>query len=370
MLSPSRLETVACRFETVVKDLRSFLKDNDVAYGFPEHLLSFTDRLTASESLRHAISLKLHTLVADLPESTSHGDLVEVLLLSVGGFAIDEDTPPMQKAERVLSRIIGEVMTSPHILAPLPPPLAPVLPPPAAAAMAPPLALREKIVQTELRPELARVPDAPPEWAPPPIVLLQAASTAAVAVPIRTRPALTRASLQALLKRSPKRATSPPTFAWKPAPRLVWAALVCGVLFPPGVYLVSQPHAALPGPPSHHARVIHAAATTGSGQLPQPTTAMELDRQTDEDLASIAALGFGSNAGRTHPALSRFHKSRSGVVPNTRQEAPTARTSSESMLVEADVAPRETDMPGRDLGILAPASSSSQDPQQNPPPRP
>ncbi len=361
MLSSSRLEAVACRFDPVIKDLRSFLKDNDVAYGFPEHLLAFTDRLTEDEALRYATSSKLHTVVAEFAESTSHGDLVEMLLLTVGGFAVDEDTPPMQQAERVLSRFIGEVMTSTYTIAPGPPPSAP-LPAPPAPLTAPPLTqLQDTIAEPESQLGWAAFLEIPMS----PATLANNVDAPSIAkptaLPTRLPPNVMPAAVKALLARLPKRAPSSQPFTWTPAPRFVWAALVCGALFPPGMYLISQPHAASPAPLHPDAKAPRPAVDpqlVPPAQAAQPT---ELDRQTDEDLASIAALGFGSSAGQTRFALSHYRKLRNRQALSAKQAVPTVHPFAGSNAPGAGLVPRETDMPGRDVSSLAPASPGSQD---------
>ncbi len=306
MLSSLLLEGVAHRFEPFVAEVRSFLKQNNVAYGFPEHLLAFTQKLSSEPELRQGVSVKLLEVLRESETPVSPGELVELLLVTIGGANIDEDTPAVQKAERVLSQLVGEVMTSQDG------------------------ALSLEQVSTE-SPSVNRPEDTEP-----------------------------LSTVDAEVSELPVASKHPPAeaVAWAPAPSYVWAAILCGVLLPPCMYLLSRPH----GAPSTAPRTTN---TSSVHSAPHPDAALDLVLPSPEAMKPLD-LDLGEDEPAPRPRMHRSLSHPPTIAPAKTQ--PTQDPSS-SAAAQANTASspgventvRETDMPGRDLGLPA---SPAQGPQE------
>ncbi len=296
MLSCSRLEDVARRFEPFVADLRSFLKQTNVAYGFPEHLLAFTEKLS-SDPLRAGVSSKLLEVIHGSQQAVSHGELVELLLVTIGGANIDEDTPAVQKAERVLSQLVGEVMTSREALSPFEHP----------------------------------TPETPSELHSEILPSAFAFETAEPELPIQPLP------------------SRPEAIAWAAPPGYLWAALLCGLLLPPCMYFLSRPHEAPRSAPS--------ATTTSSvpsavrevpAPNPVPPFLLQL-KPLDLDFVDAPAPKKRSHKAVTQPATT--------PAPNTlrTEDLSSAPDAKAPILTDRQKPGREADMSARDVG--GPAST-------------
>lgn len=334
MLSSLRLEKVALKFEQFVRELRSFLKESGLAYGFPEHLLSFTERLSTSGSLRSGVSAKILETLSSMVEPASHGELVELLLVTVGGPDIEEEAPAIQRAERVLSQLVGEVMTSQSGLSSME--------------------------------HAAREPAAPSVTAAEFPALAESPTTAEF-------PALTESSARAEFPDEEPRVEAPvmappliegprpAAVVWASPPPLVWAALVCGVLLPPGMYLLSRPH----GPQVTTMPKTALKKQTHAVPLPMVPPATS-DQTWAASLSALSDLSLDPG-----PTKKGFRSVRLAKVPAplaTAQQgsASTLGPTSKPLLpVPTDRAARETDMPGRDFSASpAPPSAAPQEAQQ------
>lgn len=112
MRSPSGLEHLADRYGQYIGELHVFLGSCDVAFGSPADILPFATRLAEPGYLRDGIRAMIRAVIYREQESISHLELLELILLAVGGPEIEPDAPELQQAERILSRVIGQAMTS------------------------------------------------------------------------------------------------------------------------------------------------------------------------------------------------------------------------------------------------------------------
>lgn len=305
MQSSLRFQAVASRFEPFVEDLHSLFEECNVAYGSPEHLSRFREELIIlNVPLRFGTRSVVRRVLQRAQEPVSHGDLVELILVAAGGTEVEEDTPAVQSLERAVSQLVGEAMTSP---------------------------LRDAL------PQGAKVDHMAAEPAADPIIL----------------PEMLEEKLE---ERAAARNAGPKMTVWASPPPFIWAALLCGVLLAPCMYLLSRPRP-LPAAPPPHVRSLPPAS-------PSPIVPVtNLVPWTFEDPLSLAP---------GHTRSFRLNRRSSGAnetvgigslkLEPPKQQAPASGEGAEVVPGTA-TAPslRDTDMPGRDR---TPPASQPTDPQQ------
>lgn len=338
MRSSSRFESLATRFELYVEELHVFLTSCGVSFGTPADVLPFADKLSTPGYLRDGMSAMVRSVIYREQERVSQVELLELVLVAVGGTGVDEDAPEFEQARRKLSRVIGQAMTSLWNMPRMPsqpigdesgpadPVYRPDLPPPTALPQAlPTLSVaeahasaengskpREELTQTVTTqiPEIAIAAPAAP--LPPPAV---AAPQPMPELPSAPEPAPQAAFIASRLEpmKPPPPAPPPrrPTFPVEVAapPRLLWVAGLCALLIAPGIDLIahhrapSAVHAARPRP--HIARPAYIPILQ---PLPPLSTEETGDAPANDQPFPADALSPRSHRHRSRPA----HASASG----------------------------------------------------------
>ena len=113
MPSSLRFQSVAARFQAYINELHGLFPDQNATVGSPERLLLFAREVFAPGPMQDEIRSILRNAILRESREISHGELVEMLLVAAGGTGINEEIPEVQQAERLLSRFVGQVMTTP-----------------------------------------------------------------------------------------------------------------------------------------------------------------------------------------------------------------------------------------------------------------
>lgn len=391
MRSASRFESLAIRFAPYIEELHMFLTSCGVDFGSPEDVPSFAERLSAPGYLRDGVSAMIRAVIYREKETVSHVELVELVLVAVGGPQIDEEAPEFEVAKRHLSRFIGQAMASLWNMPSIKPiefgpeEHAPgsfsheapathhtafsvpeqILPSPQAELQT---VLREHVIVPEHlngaaavrvldHEEAAEEPEAGlPEDSWPAHSLPELSMTARSAQPIvPADPVFPVAGLEPLPspRLVPRRTPSiPPKAPLEPTlpPGLLWAAGLCALLIAPGIDLVRHHFAAQHPPPL---RIAHSKQLPVTFTLPAPLPS--LDAIPEDTLTAATDTSEGGDV----PTVSRASHHRAtrnsartatgaaapGVLP-TPEPAPTGA---------AGASAKDTDLPSPDRSAALPA---------------
>lgn len=112
MGSQSSFQSLAARFAPYLQEVRAFLSTCDVPFGSPQDIPDFAIAVSAPGYLHDGMSSIIRAIIYREQEEVSHLELLEVLLVAVGGLDVEEDAPGLDRAKRELSRFIGQAMTS------------------------------------------------------------------------------------------------------------------------------------------------------------------------------------------------------------------------------------------------------------------
>lgn len=389
MRSASSFQSLALRFGPYIEELQQFLASCNVAFGSPENIIPFTERLSAPGYFRDGICAMIRAIIYREHEAVSHLELLELMLVGVGGTEVDEDSAELESSKRKLSRVIGQAMTSlwtmPHAGTSMrmvpdermdedPAPV-PELPPSAAA-----LGTHSS--------EVARSPFARAE--PPGMVPLQsrvwtvAAGLAAVDArednrlepvhltaaanpnPLASHGAAPAIPGTAASSTAPEPASEP--IVWAMPPRLIWIGAAFALLLAPAINVAlghhpkhlaapavrtpntHKPAPTTPGPSTFNTNLQPLSAAKVPDQLPPLSTAADAN-----DPAAELPREHHRHASRTRAASASPLKP---LGPQTQSAGPAAFT--------ANIPPRQTDMPGRDRNWSSTAAQTGDIPTPQP----
>ena len=338
MQSSPRFGTLATQFGTYIEELHTFLSSCGVSFGAPKDILPFADRLSTPGYLRDGMSAMVRSVIYREQERISQVDLLELVMVAVGGTDVDEDAPEFQQAERKVSRVIGQAMASlwnmPRMsLQPLGdengqpearnPDHLPQTEPSAHRIAAPPAAQvipirpngSSELAQT---PEPAPMPGAPAESPGPPGVwtavahaaALEPVAHAAALEPVAEPEAFAPpASIAARLEpmhppesRPRPRAHPRPRIApldIAAPPRLLWVAGLCALLLAPVLdRIVHHRHRASASPPAAATRHYRPQPVSLPVPAPLPPLDQSLTSLSPPDLDAGLSEHHGRHAGR------------------------------------------------------------------------
>ena len=301
-----RFEAVASRFEPFVHELHALFGVCGVRYGYAADVTRFAEEVGNDGPLRSGVRSTVRSVLRRVPEPVSHGNLVELILVAVGGAEIDEDAPAVQQAERMLSPLVGEAMTA---------------------------------QLGALNAEMAR--DVSPGDA------CKRHEGLGVEIPGGLEEAASVAKMR------------PRLVAWHSPPVFVWAALVCGMLLAPCMYLLSRSHGpAAPDAPGWATLPMHPVTQAEAPVVPD-------FRESDERF-NAALNDLGTDLPRRTPQLhSNARKTGEASQPNRLEPVQPARGLGAEVPqdTDGDTGFQDTDMPGRDRTMTA-APAATQDPLQ------
>ncbi len=112
MGSPSPFHTLAARYAPYVDEVKGFLSTCGVPFGSQQDVPAFAAAVSEPGYLRDGMSSIIRAIIYREQEEVSHLELLDVLLVAVGGLDVEEDAPGIDRSKRELSRFIGQAMTS------------------------------------------------------------------------------------------------------------------------------------------------------------------------------------------------------------------------------------------------------------------
>ncbi len=112
MGSPSPFHTLAARYAPYVDEVKGFLSTCGVPFGSQQDVPAFAAAVSEPGYLRDGMSSIIRAIIYREKEEVSHLELLDVLLVAVGGLDVEEDAPGIDRSKRELSRFIGQAMTS------------------------------------------------------------------------------------------------------------------------------------------------------------------------------------------------------------------------------------------------------------------
>ncbi len=109
-LGPLSLGESVSGFGPHIEDLHAFFKTRGVAYGSPEDLKPFVDRLDSDASFHDEIASMLRTIIYRERDGLSWAELMELLAAAVGGPEVeDAGAPEVREAVRRLMAFVESV---------------------------------------------------------------------------------------------------------------------------------------------------------------------------------------------------------------------------------------------------------------------
>ena len=114
MDSPSKFESLAIRFAPYLGDLHDFFVTCGMPFGSPEDLRPFAAALGESAGFRSDVSSIVRSIIYRENKSIPIVDLLELLVLAVGGPHVDETTEAVHEPVRQTLNFVREVYRSLH----------------------------------------------------------------------------------------------------------------------------------------------------------------------------------------------------------------------------------------------------------------
>lgn len=111
MVEQSRLEGLGARFGTYVEDLREFFTSRSVRFGSPREVQAFAERVGAPGAFQDEMGSMVRSIFFSESESLGRRELVELVLVAVGGMALEPSAAELQPAVR---KIVGFVNAAFH----------------------------------------------------------------------------------------------------------------------------------------------------------------------------------------------------------------------------------------------------------------
>jgi outer membrane biosynthesis protein TonB len=108
-LGPLSVEATASGFSPHIEELHAFFKTRTVAYGSPDDLGPFVDRLDSDSGFRDEIASMMRTIIYRERDGLSWAELMELLAAAVGGPGVDDATAPevREAVRRLLAFVEG-----------------------------------------------------------------------------------------------------------------------------------------------------------------------------------------------------------------------------------------------------------------------
>ena len=101
--------TLAVRFEPYVEEVHAFFNSCGVDFGSPEQMLPISETLFYPGALRDGVSSIIRAIVYREQEHISHQQLLELMLVAIGGPQF-ERAPQLAESSRRLMQVIHEAM--------------------------------------------------------------------------------------------------------------------------------------------------------------------------------------------------------------------------------------------------------------------
>src|SRR5579875_1485717 len=111
MQASSRFESLAVRFAPYIEELRMFFSSCGLSFGTSAEIAPFVQRLSAPGYLREGLCSMIRSVIYREQENISQVELLDLVVIAVGGTQIDEDTPEFERTRHGLCRVIGQAMT-------------------------------------------------------------------------------------------------------------------------------------------------------------------------------------------------------------------------------------------------------------------